>query len=59
MANKESVAQRLEKRRIEEWEIKNAADTLLRSEEIKSDKKLMDLVNKELDQRKKALSKLR
>lgn len=59
MVNKKSVAQRLEERRIEEWEIKSAADTLLRAEEIKLDNLLMKKVNKELDNRKKALNKIR
>lgn len=57
--NKPSIAQRLEKRGIQEWEIKNAADTLLRAEEIKLDKDLMSKVNKEIDKRKKAINKLR
>lgn len=59
MPNKESIASKLEKRRIEEWEIKHAADTLLRAEEIKADNSLMSMVNKELDKRKKALNKIR
>lgn len=59
MPNKESIASKLEKQRIEEWEIRSAADALLRAEEIKADEKLMKLVNQELDKRKKAISKLR
>lgn len=58
MPNKESVAAKLEKRKIEEWEVKSAADTLIRAEEIKEDEKLMKLVDKELTKRKKAINKL-
>lgn len=55
MPNMESVASKLEKRRIDEWEIRGAADTLIRAEEIKNDSKLMTLVDKEITKRKKAL----
>lgn len=55
MANGMSVAQKLEKRRIEEWEIRDAASTIVRAEEIRNDKELMPKVEKELERRKKAL----
>lgn len=52
----QSVAEKLEKRRMDEWEIRSAADSLLRAEEIKADKELMKEVQKELEKRKKALN---
>lgn len=55
MSNKDSVATRLKKRGIDEWEIRSAADTLMKSEEIKDDKDLMKKVDIELKKRKKAL----
>lgn len=58
MPNKESVASRLKKRGIEEWEIRNAADTLMRAEEIKNDKDLMAEVNKEIQKRRDALEEI-
>ncbi len=59
MPNKPSIASKLKKRGIDEWEIRSSADSLLRAEEIKNDKDLMIKVNQELDKRKKALNKLR
>lgn len=53
--NQPSVAARLKKRGIDEWEIKSAADSLIRAEEIKKDKDLMTKVDEELDKRRDAL----
>ena len=50
-----SRAERLEANAIDEWEVKNAVDTLIRAEEIKNNKKMMKLVDKELKARKKAI----
>ena len=55
MANKPSVAARLKKRGIEDWEIKNSVDTLIKAEEIRNDKDLMVKVKEEFDKRKKAM----
>jgi hypothetical protein len=40
----------------DKWEIEDAARTLLRAEEIRADKKLMALVEKELAKKQKAIS---
>lgn len=47
-----------EKPKYDEWEIKNAADTLLRAEEIKQDAELMALVAPEVEKRIKAVKGL-
>lgn len=44
--------------KYDDWAVQNALDTLIRAEEIKSDKKLMDLVEKEKVKRQAALNKL-
>lgn len=50
-----SVAEKLQKRGIDEWAVRSAADTLIRAEEIRKDKVLMKEVEKELEKRRKAL----
>ena len=55
MANKESIAVRLKKRKFDDWEISSAADTLIRAKEINQDKELMKKVDIELKKRKKAI----
>lgn len=47
-----------EKPKYDEWEIKNAVDTLMRAEEIKQDAELMALVAPELEKRTKAVKGL-
>lgn len=42
------------KPKFDEWEIKSAADCLIRAEEIKQDAELMALVASELEKRTKA-----
>jgi len=42
-----------------QFQIQNAADTLVRAEEIKQDRKLMKGVRREVGKRQKALRKLR
>ena len=42
-----------------DFEIRDAARTLVRAEEIKADKSLNKLVNKELNKRRDALAKLK
>ena len=42
------------KPKFDEWEIKSAADCLIRAEEIKQDAELMALVTPELEKRTKA-----
>ena len=59
MADKKDRAVKMRKSPIDEWEVKNAADTLFRAEEIKQDKKLSKLVDKELDKRRKALNSIK
>lgn len=44
-------------RELDEWEVRNAADTVLRASEINMDKGLMSAVTKELNKRKKAIEK--
>ena len=43
---------------IEKFEVLNAADTLIRAEEIKADKRMMKATNIELNRRQKALKKV-
>lgn len=40
------------------WAVQSALDTLIRAEEIKADKKLMALIDKEKVKRQEALNKL-
>ena len=47
-----------EKKGPDEWEIKDAAQTLLRAEEIKADKDLMDKVKPVLSKKVKALKSI-
>ena len=49
---------RVGKRKLDEWEIKSAVDTLQRAEEIKNDPKLLGAVTKEANKQKKALDKV-
>lgn len=44
------------KEKYEEWEIKNAVDTLIKAEEIKNNKELMKLVEPELKKQAKAVN---
>lgn len=55
---KKSVAETLEKRRIEQFEVEDAARTLVRAEEIRKDKPMMKLVNKELEKKKAAFDEV-
>ncbi len=50
-----SVAGKLEKRRIDQFEVEDAARTLIRAEKIRQDKTMMKLVDKEIAKQKKAL----
>jgi hypothetical protein len=43
---------------MDEWEVKNAVDTLQRAEEIKNNPKMMRAVKKEAEKQKKALDKV-
>lgn len=43
---------------IEKYEVINAADTLIRAEEIKADRKMMKATGIELHRRQRALSKV-
>lgn len=43
---------------VDEWKVRDGVDTLLKAEEIKADKKLMPLVQKELSKKHKALMKI-
>ncbi len=52
---KDSIAARAEKRHFDEFEIKDAARTLIRAEEIRVDKPLMKKVDKELVRQKEAI----
>lgn len=40
-----------------EWEVRNAADTLVKANEIKADKPMMRSVNAELKKRQRAIAK--
>lgn len=51
-----NVSQEPKKPKYDEWEIKNAVDTLVRAEEIKQDKELMAFVAPELEKRSKAIT---
>lgn len=42
----------------EEWEVRNAVDTLKRAEEIRNDPKMMKKVKAEANKQKKALEKV-
>lgn len=53
-----AFGERLEKTKIEDWEVSSACDALMRAEEIKRDPKMMRLVKKKLAQKKIALSML-
>lgn len=53
----DSIAVRAEKRQIEEFEIRDAARTLIRAEEIRVDKPLMKKVDKELVRQKEAIQR--
>ena len=55
MATRESVAVRAQKRQFDEFEIKDAARTLIRAEEIRADKPMMKKVDKELTRQKDAI----
>ena len=57
MAMNESIAVKAQKRSMDEWEIKDAARTLVRAEEIRGDKPLMKLVDKELVKQQEAILK--
>jgi hypothetical protein len=52
------VVAKEKKDKYDEWEIRNAVDTLIRAEEIKANKKLVALAQKELDKRKKAINSI-
>jgi len=51
-----TVGPRRTTNKIEKWEVEEAVRTLLDAEEIKKDKKLMGLVNKELNQKEEAIN---
>lgn len=51
-----NVSKEEPKPKYDEWEIKNAVDTLVRAEEIKQDKELMAFVAPELEKRSKAIT---
>ncbi len=44
--------------RMDKWEVANAADTLVRAEEIKSNKRLLSSAKRELTKRQTALKKV-
>ena len=52
---RDSIATRAEKRQIDEFEIRDAARTLIRGEEIRVDKPLMKKVEKEIAKQKEAI----
>lgn len=43
---------------VDRWEVESALDTLIRAEELKTDKKMMKAVKTESKRRQKALSKV-
>ena len=47
-----------EKLTVDSWEVKDAADTLLRAQEIRADKKLMALVSKNLTKKASAINSI-
>ena len=49
-----NISNDADKPKFDEWEIRNAADTLIRAEEIKQDVELMALVAPELEKKTKA-----
>lgn len=53
-SNPNSFGRRM--RKIDEWEVKSAVDTLIKAEEIKKDDKLMKLVRAEIKKKKLALA---
>ena len=46
------------KKKIEDYEVDNAVDTLLRAEEIKRNEPLMELVSKKIQIKKKAINSI-
>ena len=57
MGTKLSIAERAQKRSFDDFEIRDAARTLIRAEEIRADKPMMKRVNKELSKQKEAIIK--
>ncbi len=44
--------------KYDEYAVQSAMDTLIRAEEIRSDEKMMGLVNKQLSKKKKAINSI-
>ena len=53
-----STVKVVKRRKLDEWEVKNAVDTLQRAEEIQSDPTMMKAVKGEVMKQKKALDKV-